>query len=105
MRPLAAAACLLLTVFATPIAAPQDAPRIIALSPHLAELVFDAGAGAALVGAVDFTDYPPAARDVPRVGDAFRIDRERVAGLQPTLILAWGGGTPRRVIERLRGDG
>jgi iron complex transport system substrate-binding protein len=85
--------------------APTQPARIIALSPHLAELVFDAGAGAALVGGVDHTDHPEAARHVARVGDAFRIDRERVARLQPTLILAWGGGTPRQVIERLRSDG
>jgi iron complex transport system substrate-binding protein len=99
------AAALVMTVAAAADAAVAERARIVALSPHLAELVFDAGAGAALVGAVDYTDYPPAARQVARVGDAFRIDRERVARLQPTLILAWGGGTPRQVVQRLRDDG
>lgn len=109
MRPslaaLAAAAALSLVSVSVTLGAPADGPRIVVLSPHLAELVFDAGAGAALVGAVEYTDFPEAAREVPRVGDAFRIDRERVAGLAPTLILAWGGGTPRQVIQQLRDDG
>jgi iron complex transport system substrate-binding protein len=109
MRPslaaLAAAAALSLVSVSVTLGAPAGGPRIVVLSPHLAELVFDAGAGAALVGAVEYTDFPEAAREVPRVGDAFRIDRERVAGLAPTLILAWGGGTPRQVIQQLRDDG
>ena len=48
------------------------ARRIVTLSPHLAELVYAAGAGAYLVGASDFTDFPAEAAQVPRVGDAFR---------------------------------
>ncbi len=88
-------------------AAVSDVParRVITLAPHLAEIVFAAGAGPALVGTVEYSDYPQAARDIPRVGDAFRLDRERIMSLRPDLVLAWGGGTPVAVIEQLRGDG
>lgn len=83
----------------------EAARRIVSLSPHLTELVFDAGAGDRLAGVVEYSDYPPEARKIPRVGDAFRIDREMLATVGPDLILAWKGGTPPATVERLREDG
>jgi iron complex transport system substrate-binding protein len=90
-------------------AAPAEMPppeppatRIIALSPDLAELVYSAGAGPSLVGTIDHSDYPAAAQSVPRVGDAFGLDFERIGALHPDLVLAWSGGTPLRWIERLQ---
>ena len=77
------------------------AERIIALAPHLTELTFSAAAGAQLVGVVDYSDYPPAALDIPRIGDAFRLDYERMVELEPDLVLAWKSGTPLEVIDRL----
>lgn len=82
-----------------------DEIRIVSLAPHLTELIYSAGAGDLLVGAVSFSDYPRAARAVPRVGDAFRIDAERLAVLEPTMLFAWEGGNPEAVLERLARDG
>lgn len=81
-----------------------DAPaqRVITLAPHLAEMMFEIGAGAQLVGTVEWSDYPAAARQVPRIGDGFRVDAERVVALQPDVVIAWGGGTPASTIEQLR---
>ncbi|MDP6675328.1 MAG: cobalamin-binding protein [Gammaproteobacteria bacterium] len=79
----------------------HPASRIITLAPHLTELVYSAGAGSRLVGTVEYSDYPAAALDLPRIGDAFRLDHEAIIGLKPDLILAWGSGTPRGVIDRL----
>lgn len=95
----------LLTASTLSAASPEPARRIVSLSPHLTELAFDAGAGSWLVGVVEYSDYPPQARRVPRVGDAFRIDRERLATARPDLILAWAGGTPAATVEQLRRDG
>ena len=80
--------------------APQ--PRIVSLAPNLTELTFSAGAGSQIVGTVEFSDYPQAARAIPRIGDAFRIDYERLLALHPDVVLAWESGTPKNVIERLR---
>lgn len=77
------------------------AARIIALAPHLAEAVFAAGAGEKLVGTVRHSDYPDAARDIPRVGDAARIDIERVLHLRPDLVLAWKSGNQPNDVRRL----
>lgn len=82
-----------------------DRPRVIALAPHLAELVFAAGAGETLVGTVAWSDYPEQAAELPLIGDAFRLDLERIIGLDPELALAWEGGTPPAAAERLAGLG
>lgn len=75
--------------------------RIVALSPHLAELVFAAGAGAQLAAVVRHSDYPQAAAALPSVGDASRVDLERVIALKPDLILGWQSGNPAGDLERL----
>jgi iron complex transport system substrate-binding protein len=77
------------------------ARRIVALSPHLTELAFAAGAGARLVGAVEYSDYPTAARALPRVGDSARLDLERIAALKPDLLLAWPHGAAERSLAAL----
>jgi iron complex transport system substrate-binding protein len=86
-------------------APPAPAQRIVVLAPHLAELVYAAGAGERLVGAVAWTDYPPEAADLPRIGDAFRLDLEALAVLRPDLVLAWKGGNPDHMLEQLEQRG
>jgi iron complex transport system substrate-binding protein len=78
------------------------AKRVVALAPDLVEMVFDVDAGNTLVGAVDYSDYPEAAKSLPRVGDAFRVDLERLMALKPDLVLAWEGGTPQALVDKLR---
>jgi iron complex transport system substrate-binding protein len=80
-------------------------PRIVTLAPSLAELVFAAGAGDTLVGVSAYSDYPPAVESLPLVGDAFTIDQERLALLNPDLLLAWESGTPAHVVDELRQAG
>lgn len=79
--------------------------RVVTLSPHLGELVFAVGAGELLVGVSAYTDYPPEAATIPRVGDAFSLDQEQLALLQPDLLLAWDTGTPAHVVDELRDRG
>jgi len=79
-----------------------EARRIVALAPSLAELVFAAGAGEYLVGTVEYSDFPPPAQIVPRVGNAFRVDLERLTQLQPDLVLVWGSGNPADMQLRLK---
>ena len=75
----------------------QATQRIITLSPHLTEMVFDLGLGASLVGVSRFSKLPPSAQSLPRVGDAFQLNVEAIVALDPTLVLAWQGGVPRAV--------
>ncbi|MBI3368121.1 MAG: cobalamin-binding protein [Burkholderiales bacterium] len=81
---------------------PQPARRVVALGPHLAELVFAAGAGERLVGVLRYSDFPPEAAKLPLVGDAFAINLEAIAQLKPDLLLVWQSGINPRQRERLR---
>lgn len=81
------------------------ASRIISLAPHLTELLFAAGAGDRIVGTTEFSDYPAAARGLPRIGDAFRLDYERLVALEPEVAIAWESGTPARTVQRLESLG
>ncbi|HSN19741.1 MAG TPA: cobalamin-binding protein, partial [Usitatibacter sp.] len=67
----------------------RPAQRIVSLAPFLTELAFSAGAGARVVGASAFSDYPPEARRLPRVASAAGLSLERLASLHPDLVLAW----------------
>lgn len=77
------------------------ATRIISIAPHLAEIAFAAGAGARLVAASEYSDYPPEAKRLPRVGDGARVDIERILTLKPDLVLAWKSGNQAGDIARL----
>jgi iron complex transport system substrate-binding protein len=81
------------------------ARRIVSLAPDLTELAYDAGASAQMVGADTYSNYPATAKKLLRIGDAFHVDLERLVALKPDLVLAWQGGTPASVIERLRSLG
>jgi len=76
--------------------------RIISLTPHLTELLFAVGAGAHLVGVDSASDYPEAARMLPRVGDYSRIHFERILALKPDLVLVWVGGNRAADIHGLK---
>ena len=77
------------------------AQRVVALAPSLTELAFAAGAGTRLVGVARFSDFPPAARAIAQVGDAARVDFERIVALRPDLILAWKSGNTAADVSRL----
>jgi iron complex transport system substrate-binding protein len=82
----------------------HPARRIVSLAPHLTELVFEIGAGDRLVAAAAYSDYPDAARRLPRVGSQGALDIERIAALRPDLVLAWSSGlspTDREQLARL----
>jgi iron complex transport system substrate-binding protein len=96
---------LALLAWSVPACFAAQAQRIVSLAPHLTELAFSAGAGDRIVGTVEYSDHPEAARRIPRIGDAFRVDLERLLALRPDVVLAWESGTPVQTIERIRSLG
>ena len=65
------------------------AQRVITLSPHATELVFAAGGGERIVATVNASDFPPAARTLPRIGDGLSPNPERVLLTRPDLVIGW----------------
>ena len=83
----------------------QPAQRVVSLAPHVTELLFAAGGGARVVGAVTYSDYPKQAQSIPRVGDNKALDLERIVALHPDLIVAWRHGNAARQMDRLQALG
>ncbi|MDI6746362.1 MAG: cobalamin-binding protein [Rhodocyclaceae bacterium] len=81
------------------------ASRIVSLAPHVTETLFAAGAGARIVGVVDYSDFPPAAQHLPRVGGYSKLDLEAIAALQPDLVVGWASGNAPTHIDKLRALG
>ena len=81
------------------------AQRVVALAPHAVELAYAAGGGAKLVGAVSYSDYPSAAKALPRVGTNTALDLERIVALKPDLVIVWRHGNGERQLDRLRALG
>lgn len=81
------------------------ARRIVSLAPHVTETLYAAGAGGQLIGAVDYSDYPEAAKRVPRVGGYSKLDLEAIAALKPDLVVGWASGNAPAHIEKLRALG
>ncbi len=81
---------------------PAPAARIVSLAPHATEMLFAAGLGARIVGAVSYSDFPPEAKAIPRVGRYDRLDLEAILALRPDLIVAWASGNAPEQIAALR---
>ena len=79
----------------------RPARRIISLAPHMTELMFAAGAGFHVVGTVEYSNYPEAAKAIPRIGDSALLDLERIVELKPDLILVWQHGNAQRQLDKL----
>src|SRR5262245_37605724 len=78
--------------------------RVVTLAPNLTEIVFALGAGDRLVGVSEYSDYPEAARSIPRVG-GLEVDPEKVAALRPDLVLAVAEGNAQGSVRSLQAAG
>ncbi len=57
------------------------------------------------MGVTEYSDWPPVARTLPRIGDAFRLDYEGILALRPDVAVAWQSGTPAEAVARLERAG
>jgi iron complex transport system substrate-binding protein len=74
---------------------PSAPLRIVSLAPGATEMLFAAGAGAEVIATVEYSDEPPAARRIARIGDVTAIDMERLVALHPDVVVVWpAGGNP-----------
>jgi iron complex transport system substrate-binding protein len=80
---------------------PNNPQRVIALAPSITEIIFALGQQYRLAGVTRFSDFPPEAAALPKVGTYVHLDLEKIASLKPDLCLAIKDGNPLAVIERL----
>jgi len=62
--------------------------RIISLCPSNSEILFAIGAGGQVVAVEKWTDYPPEAARLPKVGTELSVDIDAVRALKPDLVVA-----------------
>src|SRR5262249_28048300 len=85
--------------------AARSAPsRVVTLAPNLTEIVFAVGAGQSLVGVSEYSDFPPEASAIPRVG-GLEVSAERVVSLRPDLVLATPEGNAKGPVNALAAAG
>jgi iron complex transport system substrate-binding protein len=80
---------------------PENPVRVVAMAPSITEVIYALGEERRLVGISQFSDFPPKAASLPRVGSYIRPDLERIIALNPDLCIAVKDGNPRSVAERL----
>jgi len=83
----------------------KPARRIVSLAPHVTELLFAAGAGQYVVGVVNYSDYPPAAKNIKNIGSHTNFDLEAILALKPDLIVAWESGNTSDKLKKLNSFG
>jgi len=83
----------------------KPAQRIISMAPHITELLFAAGGGERVVGVMNYSDYPEAAKRIPLVGSNSTIDMEHVLALRPDLLVVWKSGNTAGQLEQLKSLG
>ncbi len=67
----------------------KEPERIVSLAPSITETLFYIGAGDKLVGVTNYADFPPAVKNITRVGGYGKYaNLEKIAALKPDLIIA-----------------
>jgi len=84
---------------------PDNPIRVVSLAPSITEIVFALGQEDRLIGATRFSDFPEAAKKLPKVGSYVHLDLEKIVSLKPDLCIAIKDGNPRAVVNRLESLG
>lgn len=87
------------------VAVPENPVRVISLAPNITQIIYDLGCEDRLRGVTTYSDYPAAAKAIPRVGDYVRLDLEKIVALKPDLCIAIKDGNPKASVIRLESLG
>jgi len=80
---------------------PDQPHRIVCLTPGLTETVYRLGAGDAVAGVTDYTEFPAEARTKPSVGGLVDPSMEKIAALAPDLVLMAANLNHQETIHQL----
>ncbi|NLH40916.1 MAG: ABC transporter substrate-binding protein [Planctomycetes bacterium] len=83
----------------------QIPARIVSMAPNLTEILFALGLESRVVGVTQDSDYPPAAKDKPRVGTFWQPDIESIIATRPDLVVTQTFEQHRDLVRRLQSMG
>ena len=79
----------------------ESPARIVSMAPNLTEILFALGQDEKIVGVTRDSNYPPAAKEKPRVGDFWQMDVEAVISSRPDLVITLGFERQKNLAHRL----
>jgi ABC-type Fe3+-hydroxamate transport system substrate-binding protein len=80
---------------------PAPPERIVSLVPSATEIIFALGGEDRLAGVTDFCDWPPAARQKPRVGGMVAPSLEAIVALRPDVVVLTDEGNGQATFDDL----
>jgi len=80
---------------------PENPRRVISLAPSITEIVFALGQGELLKGVTLYSDFPPEARKIYKIGSYIHPDIEKIMALNPDLCIAIKEGNPKSAVDKL----
>ncbi|MBF0289702.1 MAG: cobalamin-binding protein [SAR324 cluster bacterium] len=80
---------------------PDRPQRVVTLAPSITEIVFELGQQHRLKGVTQFSNFPPEATLLPKVGSYIHLDLEKIVALNPDICIATKDGNPLAVVQRL----
>ena len=85
-------------------AAPGSGRRVVSLAPSSTEILYALGVGDRIVGVDQYSDWPPEAAKVARVGSDLAPSVERILALKPDVVFLAASANARELpaeLERL----
>jgi iron complex transport system substrate-binding protein len=77
------------------------ARRVVSIAASTTELLYAIGAGDTLVGVDVYSDYPPAAQKLPRVGGETDPSVEKIVALRPDIVVTETTANRQETAEQL----
>jgi iron complex transport system substrate-binding protein len=84
---------------------PSVPTRIVSLAPNITEILYALDLDDRISGVTEFSNYPEAAKEKPKVGTYVAANLETIVSLKPDLIIGTFGGTRKETVSRLEGLG
>ena len=63
--------------------------RIVSLAPSITEILFALGLGDKVIGVSEFCNYPPQAKNLPRMGGLLNPNYEAIVAAKPDLVIVF----------------
>lgn len=83
-------------------ALPSRGDRIVSMAPDLTEILFALGFDEEIVGVTQYSDYPAAAKEKPKVGSFWQPNIEAVVAAKPSLVIMLRFPQQKNLAERLK---
>ncbi len=83
----------------------REPSRIVPLAPSITEILYFLGLGDRVVGATEYSYYPPEATLKPKIGSYINLNVERIISLSPDIVIGTKDGNEPWIVDLLEQAG